>query len=95
MGLIPIPDEKYARIQQLADEIYYSRDACEPEKIYELNRLATPYPYMDFERAMMCKYFERYRSLKRQTMRSKAWSDVRDYAHKIAGLASIARQPSP
>jgi hypothetical protein len=63
---IPIPDkEKYDKIQQLADEIYYSSDACEPDKIYELARLASPYLYTDFDRAMMLRYLERYRSLMR------------------------------
>ncbi len=89
---IQIPDEKtFAKIQELADEIYYSSDACEPDKIYELDRLASPYPYMDSDRATMRRCLEDYRSFKRQTKKVQAWSGVRDHAHKIAGLAAIAR----
>ena len=84
-------DEKFARIKQLSDEIYYSSQACDPEKIFELARLAAPYSYMDFDRVLMRKYFDKYRSFKRHTKREEAWNGVRDHAHKIAGLASIAR----
>jgi hypothetical protein len=91
---IPIPDDqKFARIQQLADEIYYSRDACDSDKVYELDRLASPYPYMDFDRAVMLRCFSKYRSFKRPSKKAEAWSSVRDHAHKIAGLAAMARHP--
>jgi hypothetical protein len=93
---IPIPDEKtFAKIQQLVEEIYYSRDACEPDKIYELDRLASPYPYMNDDRAVMRRSFDEYRSFKRQSKRAEAWSNVQSHAHKIAGLASIARRVNP
>jgi len=91
---IPIPDDqKFAKIQQLADEIYYSPDACDAAKIYELDRLASPYPYMDFDRAVMRRCFDEYRSFRRQSKKAEAWSTVRSHAHKIAGLAAIARHP--
>ena len=92
--MIQVPDdEKFAKIKQLAEEIYYSPDACEPDKVYELERLTSPYQYMDFERTCMRRHFEDYLSFKRQSKKDQAWSSVRDHAHKLVGLASMARYP--
>src|SRR4051794_18232871 len=88
----PIPDEKQGtEIQRLANEIYYSSQPCDPERIYELSRLTSPYPYMDFDRVRMRSCLEKHRSFKRQDKKDESWSEVREHAHKIAIITSNAR----
>jgi len=92
MAVPILTSEVCEKIKRLADEIYYSIEPCGQEKIDELDRLASPYEYMDFDRAVMCKRFKDYHTFKRRSKKAEAWTGVQRHAKRIGGLALMAMQ---
>ena len=60
------------------------------DKFDELTSLAYHVPYMEVERKTLEAAFERYQSLRRKSVKERAWSFVVDQVYRLKTIADSA-----